>query len=466
MKYDKHFWLDQASRFKGELINETTRLISFRSVFEPASKPGDYPYGKANADCLDYMLEKARNDGFIIRNFDHHVGVVQYGRASESVGIACHLDVVDADPSEWKHDPFIARVEDGVIYGRGSNDSKGPTMAAYLALKIIANHNVELTRSVQLILGCNEESGMKCMDHYLDHVEHIPETGFVADCTFPVNFGEHGCAVFEISLPKPESMKAFASYLHKHIISGMATATLYSIDPSLISEYELYLNYFGLTGDINTDTGILMLTGRSAHGSRPNESVNATKHLINFIACHFRDDSLKKLISLLFREDGYGLNIAKQSYRFGSLSISVTGAKTDNDLLRIFLDCRYPSDVNILEIHQKMEDIIHAVSRDISVVLSENSLGFFVDPQSDQVRILKEIYRDFYPEDNAYGKVSSGDTYARKFNGKLLGFGPTTTMHLSKKHIGQAHQPNEGMEIDTLIKAIAIYCETIYRLAR
>ena len=42
-------------------------------------------------------------------------------------------------------------------------------------------------------MGCDEESGMECMNYYLSHAE-IPKTGFVPDADFPVIYGEKGGA--------------------------------------------------------------------------------------------------------------------------------------------------------------------------------------------------------------------------------------------------------------------------------
>lgn len=465
MTYDKAFWLNQAWQCKDELIHEILTLISFRSVFTSDIWQKEFPFGSENAKCLQYLLDKASSDGFITRNHDNYAGVIQYGSAKDALGIVCHLDVVDAEPSQWKHDPFTGIVRDGVIYGRGSNDDKGPTMAAYMAMKIIARLNIPLRRSVHLILGCNEESGMKCMDYYLSHETQVPDIGFVPDGTFPVNFGEHGSAVFEISAPKPRYIQAVSGFLHKHIISGFASTAVVPWDSALTEAFEHYLCYNGLEGNTDLQAQTLRVIGKSAHGSRPHESVNATKHLINFLACHFHDEPMMALIRKLFREDGVGLNIAKSSYRFGTLSIAITGAIIENNLLRIFLDCRYPTDITIEEIMQKLNRSLCDCDPAIALSLTEHSEGFFSDPQSYLPQTLLKTYRTYYPQDPSYGKVSAGDTYARKFKGRYLGFGPTTRDHLANPLIGQAHQPDEGMDIETLLKAVAVYCDVIYRLA-
>jgi carboxypeptidase PM20D1 len=49
-----------------------------------------------------------------------------------------HLDVVEASAEDWERDPFVAVVEDGFVFGRGSSDNKADiamSMAAVLGLK-------------------------------------------------------------------------------------------------------------------------------------------------------------------------------------------------------------------------------------------------------------------------------------------------------------------------------------------
>ena len=48
--------------------------------------------------------------------------------------ITGHMDVVDADPSEWKHPPFGGEIHDGEIWGRGALDMKDSQCALSYAL--------------------------------------------------------------------------------------------------------------------------------------------------------------------------------------------------------------------------------------------------------------------------------------------------------------------------------------------
>ena len=46
------------------------------------------------------------------------------------------MDVVPAGDG-WETDPYEPVIKDGKIYARGASDDKGPSMAAYYAMKII-----------------------------------------------------------------------------------------------------------------------------------------------------------------------------------------------------------------------------------------------------------------------------------------------------------------------------------------
>jgi len=58
------------------------------------------------------------------------IGLIRGGGEAPSVMFNTHLDHVDAgDPADWPHDPFGGEIHDGVLWGRGAADIKGPLAA-------------------------------------------------------------------------------------------------------------------------------------------------------------------------------------------------------------------------------------------------------------------------------------------------------------------------------------------------
>lgn len=65
------------------------------------------------------------------------LGVLESDGDGPGVLFDAHFDTVHATPADWSHDPWDALVKDGVLYGRGAVDSKGPLVAMLVAAETI-----------------------------------------------------------------------------------------------------------------------------------------------------------------------------------------------------------------------------------------------------------------------------------------------------------------------------------------
>ena len=70
-----------------------------------------------------------------------------------------HLDVVAANPAEWRVNPFGGEIKDGFVWGRGALDMKGMTAIEVMALKLLKRNNVNLKGDVILAATADEEMG-------------------------------------------------------------------------------------------------------------------------------------------------------------------------------------------------------------------------------------------------------------------------------------------------------------------
>ena len=112
---------------------------------------------------------------------------------AEPVLFLNHMDVVEAGDG-WTKPPFDAVIENGRMYGRGTNDDKGPSLAALFAMRAVRDAGIPLKKSIRMILGCDEESGWEDMEYYGTH-ERIPDVGFSPDANFPLINTEKGMLV-------------------------------------------------------------------------------------------------------------------------------------------------------------------------------------------------------------------------------------------------------------------------------
>ena len=84
-----------------------------------------------------------------------------------------HVDVVPADPREWRHPPFGGDLIDGEVWGRGALDMKGGVAILLSSLMRVASSDTAPPGDVILALTTDEETGSRTGMKFL--VEEHPE---------------------------------------------------------------------------------------------------------------------------------------------------------------------------------------------------------------------------------------------------------------------------------------------------
>jgi len=138
-------------------------------VRRPSVTPDD-------AGCQALMAERLQRAGFGIEPMRH--GEVdnfwaRRGNAGPVLCFAGHTDVVPTGPeAEWRHPPFEAVVEDGMLWGRGAADMKASLAAMVVACEEFAAERPEHRGSIALLITSDEEGpaqdGTKAVIETLD----------------------------------------------------------------------------------------------------------------------------------------------------------------------------------------------------------------------------------------------------------------------------------------------------------
>ena len=177
-----HAYFDDPAR-REQLVNVISRLVRVRSVREEA-QPG-MPFGPGPAAALAEGLQLGHELGFSTKNYDNYVGAVDLNGAETALHILCHLDVVGEGTGWTVTEPYEPKEVDGLLYGRGTADDKGPAAAALLAMQAVRDLGVPLKRNARLLLGTDEESGSGDLDYYYGREPYAPYT-FSPDAEFPL----------------------------------------------------------------------------------------------------------------------------------------------------------------------------------------------------------------------------------------------------------------------------------------
>ncbi|CAM5507401.1 dipeptidase PepV [Bacillus safensis FO-36b] [Bacillus safensis subsp. safensis] len=243
-------WEAEVTRKKDDLIKDTQSFLQIESVLDEEGGKEGKPFGEKVDDALQYMLKKGEDEGFTVKNVDGYAGHIEYGEGDDIVGVLCHVDVVPAGDG-WTTPPFSADIRENKIFARGAIDDKGPTMAAFYALKILKDSGLQLSKKIRMIIGTDEESDWRCVDHYFKH-EAMPQIGFAPDADFPIIHAEKGIIDAVVSFTYQQTanhqrytLKQFTSGMRLNMVPDEAAATVTAAQEhdaeSLKTAFEAYL---------------------------------------------------------------------------------------------------------------------------------------------------------------------------------------------------------------------------------
>lgn len=458
-------WMEQSISQTTQMLKDLEGLIAIPSVREEAQK--NAPFGTECRKALDYMMDLGRREGFEVQDIDGYACVLSYGEGTESIGVLGHLDVVPQG-SGWTKEPFALTIKDNVLFGRGIADDKGPGMAAFYALKLMKEAKLSLSKKVMLIYGCDEESGMECMDYYVKHAE-VPQMGFVPDADFPVIYGEKGGLHIELSGNCDSVIQSLSGGERANIVIEHAQAVLNEWDEEKAVLFDFYLKSNQLQGGIKAQGSAVQISirGRSAHAATPYQGCNAALHLLNFIGSAFQDRFAQQTYALLSDWKGSGLHCELEGAYMGFLTLNTGIIHIDKHKASVLLDIRYPNDIDADYIEAKVKEALSEADYPLKARVKKQVDPLFVDPNSELVTTLMDVYRTYSGDKFHPAKTIGGGTYAKKL-ANFVAYGPEFPRHPNEAaaEIGGVHQPDEGIYLSDLQKAVAIYAEAIYRLAK
>lgn len=454
-----------AEKYKEDYLNDLNTLVSIESVRDKEHAAQGAPFGPNVRKALEAFLNMAERDGFTVENVDGYAGVVTYGEGDESVGILGHLDVVPLGDG-WTKNPLQVTEEDGYVFGRGVLDDKGPLLAGYYGLKMIRDAGLPLKRKVMIIAGTDEESGMEGMKYYKEHGE-IPTMGFTPDADFPVIYGEKGNLHIALESEDATIVRTFDAGTRPNIVIAKADAVLDTqiLHPDL---FDFYLKTNGLQGEqkLEEDGVHIHIEGVPAHGAMPYLGVNAGVHLLNYIGTAYHDRLCKDLYELLKDWKGTPENIMKDGVYMGFLTMNPGIITRKDGVFHVLIDIRYPNDTTVEKISKGFEEACAAMESGIVSRIESAGQPLFVDPESELVTKLMDAYRRYTGDDFTPALTIGGGTYAKMFD-NFVAFGPEKPGEekTTEAFVGGCHQRDEGVKLDDLMEAAAVYADAIRSLA-
>ncbi len=438
------------------------------------------PFGVEVDNAYRFYLDQANKYGMRTKDVDGYAVHAEIGSGDEMAMALTHVDIVPAG-SGWSKDPY-GEVAGDLIYGRGSQDNKGPTVACLFALKALQESGAPLKRRVRHVVGGNEESGFRCVRHYFE-VEEQPTYGFSPDAMFPLVFAEKGSmnVIVGVDLCNGSGsgrgrVLEFTGGERANIVAASAEAVLQvpaGQEAWFISEMEEAAEgaRFAAGGpgplefsfEQGKGTVKASVKGKGAHASTPHEGTNAITGLAHVLGA--LGDSLETSAGIAFIAEaaeiyGKGLNIESRDDISGRLSCNLGLARIEERdgkrVLRCVYNIRYPVKAD----GEELKSRALSCRRPEGVQTEVPNVGrtHYTDPESYMVKTLLRVYRE-ETGDMKPPIAIGGGTYAKVIRGGVA-YGPVRP---GTPEV--AHQADERITMDDLWFMVRIYARALYALA-
>jgi len=401
-----------------EMIEALQKLVSFQSI---AKEEGpEYPYGKEVCGAKEYVLELAKSFGMRAEDVPGKYAYIEIGEGPRLIGILSHLDVVPAGDG-WTQDPFGGEIVDGKIYGRGTTDDKGPTIAVLYAMKAL-KEKTTLPARIRLILGQTEENGeWRDIEAYTD-AEEIPECGFTPDGDFPAIQNELGAMVFRVQMPQ----------------SGF-----------LQGEGGTAPNMVPARARVKTEFGTYEASGKACHGCAPWLGLNGISELMEKVHQAEPENRFLRMYADLIGKTIYGekLGIAAED-ESGKLTLNVGLFEVRDETATLMVDIRYPAKKNPDEISGSLVRQFSSYGASCECVYHVRPL--YTPSDSPVLGALLSAYREVTGDDSRPISIGGG-TYAKAMP-NMVAFGPNFPGHENREHM-----EDEYILVEDFLKLEEIY---------
>jgi acetylornithine deacetylase/succinyl-diaminopimelate desuccinylase-like protein len=368
-------------------------------------------------------------------------------------------------------------------------------------MKSVKESGLPVQRTIRLMIETTEETGGEAFDYYKER-NSLPDHNIVLDSRYPAVIAEKGPGYIDAYFPQREvpGEQSYISEIQGSLagnqISSVATAIIRTIDPTglkvrldeqiapfvakhggdfgievIAAEGEQEVGGDMATSDSPLSEVKIVVTGTSAHGSRPEEGVNPVPRLTLFLlesGVDLQDNhflAAAKYVNEIFGLDylGSNLGIAFSDDFMGPLTAAPTYFGLGEDgKLRVAANIRVPrGELTVAEVIQKAEaGLAEYRDRsgdefDFSVKITD---WMYRDPQGAWLETLLNVFGDTTGLE-AKPIPTSGSTTAKQLP-NAINFGPSMP---GQKYMG--HNANEFKFVENLYLDLQMFTEMMARIA-
>jgi dipeptidase D len=445
------------ARYGEWMVKDLQEMVGFRTFAVEGKENWDLP---ELARQRQWLEKRSRELGFDFKTYDGRVEEITMQGPEPVVALLTHGDVQGVENQTWSSPPFEAKLVDGRIVGRGTEDDKGPLVAALYAMAALRDSAWPLRSTVRLLVANGEESSWDEIPYYLARAP-MPERTIGLDAAYPVVHAQKGYGILRfraqpVAEPKPgkwrvvslaggsgmsiipEKGEAVLEPQGTAAAKKSARATLARLAAAWAKAHPPAQLAVAPEGELLKVTA----TGRGGHSSEPRSGHNALADLATFLSSlDLRQDPWGALasftgIALGTETDGRSLGIDHRDAVMGALTTNLSFLRDDKGTPVAEVNIRVPRGIDKARIEARIGERTGVFSRRSGATVTpevEMSNQPHVEPAEGE--LVSGLLATWEEVTGSPGKplAIGGGTQARLFKGGV-DFGPATDMAHYRGH--------------------------------
>lgn len=484
MAESQDFWREFLLTRTDEAAGALSRLIQFDTV-SGDKDPEAYRAWRAKiADGFAWLETHARSLGFVTRNHENRALVIEHaGPAGAPVlGFPIHLDVVPAGEG-WTVPPFGGVIKDGQIWGRGTQDDKGPIIEAMYALvgarELAAKTGRAFTKTVRILVFSEEECGEWDDIPFYFEREAPPDFSIVPDATFPITVGEKGVLNLAVDFawtPQLADRFEIAAGERANVVPAKASLIVGPDFLAGVDEIGDNLTAAPQKPKVARGTNGLAIEfyGVGAHGSLPHKGYSAAADALALAAgipaihSHPACAALAWLARAAADLDGVFLGIEHRHEKVGRTTVNLGVLRGDRASLHAVLNIRNPIGIPCAGVESRVRASVEKLrSQTPGLTRAEvkpdrgHREPIYVDPERfpDWIGPMREAYTAVTSRPASLMTIG-GTTFAKAFPNAVC-FGPVDETDEQEL----AHEADERITLKAFARNIEVYGRAIVGIA-
>ncbi|WP_300331043.1 Sapep family Mn(2+)-dependent dipeptidase [Fusobacterium sp.] len=421
-------------------IQDLEEMIKIHSYLQEDNTK--YPFGEPIQKALETMI--AICDRLSFRTFidpEGYYGYAETGEGEKMLGVLGHLDVVPpGDLQKWNTPPFEPTIIDDKIYGRGTQDDKGPILTAIYAIKNLLDNGFKLNYRVRFIFGTDEENLWRCIPKYIEK-EEIPSVGFSPDSRFPLIYAEKGLLQCKLRAKNDSGLIFVGGDAFNSVPSKMVVNKTSELIKALTD-----LNYEFIEKDEKVE-----IIGKSVHAQVAETGINAINRYMEALeksGVHTKSGKfiIDNIVNHPFAEPIFG---SLEDEHSGKLKFNIGKIEFTPEEEILGIDIRIPVTVKTEDIVEKLSEV--AKKYGFTYEKYDYLRPLYTPLDSPLIKTLMSAYVEATGDTESQPVAIGGATYARAIDncvafGFILPGKPKTE-----------HQPNEYIYLNDAKTAMKIY---------